>query len=186
MSTTIEQRPLAVLTPAEQGALNEAFKIPDVTAIDIDRLDDHDLVTFAKAIAAQRELARAKFVELCAPVDAAIAHAESLIKSRIVANGGTALAHDTFIVRLEQRTVRDKRIDVLRRLEGLLPDDEYAAAIYEEVKREWKADLRKLDLAARKYGGEIAAIVAEGAPRVDVGVPQLIIEPRPAALKAIS
>lgn len=183
---TIEQTRLPALTPAEHGTLNDAFKLPDVSAVAVENLDSEDLVHFVVALGSQLDSAKAKFEAICAPITDAIAQARAMLFAEIEKRGGTALPHDTFDVHVEQTTKRDKRIDVLRGLQGLLPDDEFNAAVYEEVKREWKADLRKLDVAARKYGGEIAKIVEDGSPRVDVGIKVLVIEPKPAALKAVS
>ena len=76
---------------------------------------------------------------------------------------------------------------MLRELEGKLPDEEFAAAVYQKVADPvWVADLTKLNTYARKYGGEIAEIVERGAPRVAVGQPKLSITPRKSAMKAVT
>ena len=113
--------------------------------------------------------------------------ARARIRTAIAEAGGKAFPHDTFEVTLEQTMVRDKRIDVLRDLEGKLPDEEFAAAVYQKVADPvWVADLTKLNTYARKYGGEIAEIVERGAPRVAVGQPKLSITPRKSAMKAVT
>jgi hypothetical protein len=187
MTTTIEPKTLLpVLSPALHSALVELLGLPDVSSMPVEKLSPEDLVTFAASMEAQLRFAAAKFKVIAEPITDAINQARGLITKEILNNNGRALAHHTFDVRLEQATERDKRIDVLRGLEGKLPDDLYRAAVYEKTTVEWHADLRLLDKHARDFGGEIAAIVEQGSPRVAKGAAKLVIEPRPSALKAVS
>ena len=63
---------------------------------------------------------------------------------------------------------------------------EFSKCVYLKVVEEEKADLRACDAVARKYGGDVAKIVAEGSPKVEIGSPRLVIEPRKSAMKQAS
>jgi hypothetical protein len=204
--TTIEETRLPALTAAEHGALNNAFRLPDVSAIPIEALDDESLVHFVTSFEAQRKAATLKFAALCAPIDDAIAQGRHLVKERIRAAGASEMASDTFFVRLQRsKGKRNRFVDVLRKLVGLVPAEELSPALWIDAvdvsqappeaveavllaggKAEWNVDLRKLDSIAKRYGGEIARLIAEGSPRGEDGPEELVIEPRPAALKVAS
>ena len=81
-------------------------------------------------------------------------------------------------VEMKITTRIDHRIDVLRGLEGLVPDEDYHAAIYEKTTVEYKANAVKLNTMARKYGGKVKDIVDAGLPKVQVGLPKIIVRPR--------
>jgi hypothetical protein len=75
---------------------------------------------------------------------------------------------------------RDKKIqhrfDVLRRLEGKIPDADYAKAVYQETPPPvWKADTVKLKWIARNYGSEAAEIVDQGMVYEEVGTPKITV-----------
>lgn len=153
------------------------------------------------------ELARyqEQYEEMVAPYRALAIAAEERVMRAIREAGGTALPHDSLDVRIEQTSKRDKRLDVLAQLAGLVPADQLADAYFaksvshaarlstetlaacarEGAEVVMDADLRKLDTLARKYGGDVAAIVAAGSPRVEVGAPKLTIEPRESALRRV-
>lgn len=193
-------------TQAKIAAIAEAAELPDVSGMQkIDSIDPSNLVSLVVALEAQLDAATEAFEAACAPIMAAVAEARKLVKGAIIDNGGKALAHDTFDVVLETTTRPDKRIDVLRHLEGVLPDDLYRQAVYIKslevshadakavetaieggAKPTWDANLTKLNKYARDFGGEIARIVEEGSPRVEVGEAKLVIRPRESALKIVS
>lgn len=179
--------------------------IPDVSTLEPEKLSPEDNIEIVMALREQRKALMLAVMERLAPIDAVIARAEAQIKGAIVDAGGTMLPHDRFDVVVEQPTKRDKRLDILiSELKGKLPADLYREAIYPKsidgtlapellvaaeqfgASVHFDADLRKLDMYARKFGGEIADIVAKGSPRVDVGAPVLKITPRESALKAVA
>ena len=98
---------------------------------------------------------------------------------RIVANKGTQIPHPDFEIKLQYTMKQEKRIDILRKLEDTdVSKDELAKALYLTTPDpEWKADLTKLKPIAKKYGGEVAKIIAEGTPRT-ITNPKLVITPR--------
>ena len=201
-----EIKPMEPVTPAKIGMLLDALDMPDVTAMqEVDALDDASLVEFAFFVEQAVERANIIVRATLQPAVDAAARARDLIRGTIIDNGGKALAHDTFDVRLIQATRKDKRIDVLRQLETLLPADLYREAVFIESvdvshadpkavdavvaaggKPAWGANLTKLNKHARDFGGDIARIVKDGSPEVDVGAPKLVIEPRPSAMKAVN
>lgn len=128
MSSTVESS--LVISPAQAGALIDALKLPDVSAIDVDRLEPQDQVTLAHSLDAQLASAASVFAAICAPIIALRDAAKTRVLGAIVDNGGTMLVHDTFDVTAVQKMEREKRIDVLRRLEGVLPDDLYREAVF--------------------------------------------------------
>lgn len=192
-------------TIAKVCALTKTLQLPDVTAMDLEKMPAEDLATLAFFLEQRLLAARVLFDDACAAATAAAAQARDLVRGTIIDNGGKALAHDTFDVRLVQTTRKEKRIDVLRTLKGLLPDDLYREAVFIESvdvshaetkaieavvaaggKPTWGANLTKLNKHARDFGGDIARIVEAGSPSVDVGAPKLVIEPRPSAMKAVN
>ena len=193
------------ITQAKLCALVESLNLPDVTAFDLEKMDPADVATFVYSIEQQLLNAREMFDQACSAAIDAVTNGRNIVRGTIIDNRAKALPHDTFDVRLVQATRKEKRIDVLRRLEGLLPDDLYREAVFIEGvdvthadpkaveavvaaggKATWGANLTKLNKHARDFGGEIARIVEEGSPIVDVGAPKLVIEPRPSAMKAVN
>lgn len=182
-----------------------ALNLPDVSNVEehLAAVEPAALVSAIVALEAQLEAATAAFSAACQQHVEVIAKARALVRRAIADNGGKALAHDTFDVRVEQATRREKRIDVLRQLEGVLPDDLYRKAVFIDTisvehadqdgidavlaaggAPKWTANLVTLDKYARDFGGRVAEIVEEGSPRVEIGGSKLIIEPRKSALKA--
>lgn len=89
--------------------------------------------------------------------------AGAVLLRRIVERGAQAIAHDTYTCAIRAPKMLDKRIDVLRRLEGLVPESELRMALFiTSPQPEWKADATKLRALARKYGGRVREIVEEG------------------------
>jgi hypothetical protein len=192
--------------PATIGQLSDAFELPDVSGMDISAIEPDSLVDFV-AYNEERLLAAATaFAEVTRPIREALEYARKRIEGAIIDAGGKALPHDTFDVRLEQKTEPQKRIDVLRRLKGVLPDDLYHEAVFIKsldvaavppnviddlvehcgAKPTWDANLTKLNKHARDFGGTIAEIIEEGSPRLAVGSPRLTIKARESALKSVS
>lgn len=142
-------------------------------------LDNDDLGTLALQIRQRIAAIRAAQEEQLAPYLNDKAVVESEIVRRITENGAKALAHYYLSIELRVESKIDKRIDVLRRLEGLVPDDILRPALsLVQPPPAWQADGTKLNALARKYGGDIAEIIAEGMPRVQVGAPKLEITER--------
>ena len=120
------------------------------------------------------------------PLRDRIAIGRAALQQRIVAAGGHAVPHPDLLIDLEQRTSIQKRIDVLRELEGLVPEAELRPALaLVQREPEWVAHAGKLAALARKYGGRIAEIVARGIVKAAVGSPVLrIVEREPDRLAA--
>jgi hypothetical protein len=192
-------------THARLSALLQALDLPDVTAMaDVEKLDNSSQVEFVFMMEQALLRANAMFRDACLPAVEAVAQARARLMAAIP-EGAKALPHATFDVRLEQKMEPQKRIDVLRQLKDLLPDDLYAEAVYIKAvdvthadpkaidaviaaggKETWDANLTKLNKHARDFGGKIAEVIAVGSPRVGVGAPRLVIEPRASALKSVN
>ena len=99
---------------------------------------------------------------------------------RMHVSGGTAIFSQTAEVEKVVTTKIDHRIDILKGIRGLVPDEDYHKALYEKTITEEKADARKLQALAKKYGGKVKEIVDAGLPRVQVGLPKIIVRPRDA------
>jgi hypothetical protein len=142
-------------------------------------LDDDRIVTELATCQAQIADVVADFESIIAPLRERERELDAEIKVRIVEAGGTAMPHPEYVVSLEQRTELSKRINVLKRLIGLVPDEELGKALYEYAPPpEWKADARYLQPLAKRYGGRVREIIDEGLVRVAVGPPKLKIIPR--------
>jgi hypothetical protein len=193
------------MTVAEESTALAVLGLPDVSGLPIpEDMSPEDCATLIMAIREQLANANRNYAEMCAPIYELLKAAGARVEGAIIDAGGSMLPHDTFDVVLDQRTQREKRIDILRQLAGKLPDDLFAQSVYvhsiegkiaPEVAKAavdsgatllWGADLRKLDTYARKFGGEIAEIIERGSPRVEVGAPVLKITPRESALKVVS
>lgn len=184
-------------------AVARAFRLPDVSAIDVERLSPADCATLLRSLGDQEQQAQLVFEAMMEPIRAAMNAAERRVRAAIHESGGRALAHDTFDVRLEQGERRDKRFtrQDFERLCDLVPVDVLKDAIVVTETRGIPAgkiaeaiasgddavhvsvDLRKLDVIARDYGGDVREIVARCSPRVPIGPEKLVIEPRESALK---
>jgi|GEM_PF-4719531 len=124
--------------------------------------------------------ARRRYEQMIAQDLLTIKVAEAILLHRILERGGRALPHDDYNVEVVASKTIDKRIDVLRQLEGKVPDGELRKALYlTNPQPEWKADARQLGVLARKYGpeSEIGKIIAAGLVE-SYGPPRLVIEPR--------
>ena len=98
------------------------------------------------------------------------------IMRRIQQNGGHALMHPRLAIEIQTPTILHKRIGVLRSLEGLVPADELRPALsLVQPEPEWRADGKRLNTLARKYGGKIAEIIRAGMPRLPNGQPRLLM-----------
>lgn len=181
-----------------------ALEIPDISSVDLDELDTDSLVEFAASMDAQLFRANALVQEALLPMRTLSKQA----KDKLLASfpeGAKELPHDTFIVRKEQRTEREKRVSDFRlifdttsipssdfeamcyvkAINGHIPKELVVMAEDEGCKVEWEVDLRKADAIGRKYGGEIQEAIAKASPRVETGLPYLTIEPREKVLKEI-
>lgn len=191
--------------PTTNGDLSDAFRLPDLSQIDVGALDPADAATLAYSLEQALIAASALFATICTPVREAMTAARERVKREILDNGGTMLPHDVLDVLIERTPgKRAPRMDVLLQLIGKVPADQLADALYIDSvdvrqaepaaiealllaggKAAWKADLRKLDPIAKRCGpnSEIAKIVAEGSPRGDDGPPTLVIRPRESAIR---
>ena len=151
--------------------------MPDVTHIDIAKLSPNEAATVAYALDVQVKKVFERLNELAVPARAKIAEAQSKVFEAIKESGGNALPDEHLRIELKQKTERQKRIDILRELFGKVPGTELKGAIFlMQPPPEWRADLRKLDPLAKKYGGEVREIIERGSPTVEIGAPVLVIE----------
>jgi hypothetical protein len=184
MSTQTLNSVPAVL-PLGTAALREALGLADVSDIDVALLDPQDCATLAFRLDEEHRRVAALFAVLCKPLLDLKAAARAKVAAAIPADG-KALPHSSLVVRLEQATERDRYIDQLRRLEGMVPDEELRKALYlDQPQPVWKANLQQLDKIAREYGGEIAEIIEKATPSKPKGSPTLVIEARESTLKAV-
>lgn len=110
---------------------------------------------------------------------------EAIALKKILDSGGTALPHDMYDVHIEQSKTVQKDIATLRQLEGKLPEEELAPALYlEQPEPQWKADGTKLNALLRKYGeeSEIGQIIRAGMQHV-LGPARLVFQTRQPRLK---
>jgi len=89
-------------------------------------------------------------------------------------------ANVLFTDREKVEVARDKKIqhrfDVLRRLKGMIPDELFEKAVFQETPPPvWKADTVKLKWIARKCGSDAAEIVEQGMPYEEVGTPKITV-----------
>ncbi|MHB8406208.1 MAG: hypothetical protein ACYDCJ_12375 [Gammaproteobacteria bacterium] len=145
----------------------------------ISQIGDQDLATAIFDMSRTLRVIEGQHALETLPLRDRIAIGRAVLEQRIVAAGGHAVAHPDLVVELDQRTKIDKRIDVLRELEGLVPEPELRPALaLVQVEPEWVAHAGKLATLARKYGGKVAEIVARGVLKVAVGSPTLTIRER--------
>jgi hypothetical protein len=111
--------------------------------------------------------------------------ADAIMTQRILEAGGKALPVSDHDVHLEYSKTIEKRIDILRTLEGMLPEADLCKALYlTNPQPEWKADAAVLRRLAKKYGGKVAEVVAAGC--VDVlSNPRLVVTRREPLKNAI-
>ena len=145
----------------------------------VDLMSDQDLGTAIYDMSSTLRHIELLHADETQPLRDRIAIGRALLQQRIVAAGGHAVPHPDLTIELEQRTTIQKRIDVLRELEGLVPEPELRPALaLVQREPEWFAHAGKLAALARKYGGRIADIVARGVVKVAAGSPMLIIKER--------
>ncbi|MHB8703712.1 MAG: hypothetical protein ACYC8W_06145 [Candidatus Tyrphobacter sp.] len=177
MTTALSPQAPAV-TPARLAALLDAFGLEDYSGVDVDAMSPQGAATFAYTLDVEHRRAAVLFSMLCKP----LLDAKSAARAKVAAaipEDGKALPHSTLVIRLEQATERDKYVDQLRRLEGIVPDQELRKALFlDQPEPQWKVNLVQLDKIAREYGGEIAEIIEKATPRKPKGTPTLIIEAR--------
>jgi hypothetical protein len=154
-------------------------------------LADAELATFVGLRRSQISDLNAEHADRIKPLTDEAAIGEQLLIARIREAGGVALPHPDLVIQLSIRTEIQRRIDVLRQLIDLVPADELKKALYREQPpapedMPWKAAARYLTPIAKRYGGRVAEIVAEGLVKVEVGTPKLLIAPRESALKNVS
>ncbi len=143
------------------------------------QLGDQDLATAIFDMATTLRMLEGQHALEMLPLRDRIAIGRALLEQRIVAAGGHAVPHPDLIIELEQRTAIQKRIDVLRELEGLVPEPELRPALaLVQREPEWVAHAGKLATLARKYGGRVSDIIARGIVKAAVGTPVLTIKER--------
>ncbi len=177
MTQDISTTPEPAAQPA--ASLPAGFEHLTPYADMIGQLDDQDLGTAIFDMATTLRHIERLHASETQPLRDRIAIARAVLQQRIVAAGGHAVPHPDLIIELEQRTTIQKRINVLRELEGLVPEPELRPALaLVQREPEWCAHAGKLAALARKYGGRIADIVARGVVKVAAGSPMLIIKER--------
>ncbi len=141
-------------------------------------MDSDSLLTLTGEVYLFLDSERSQFEQRMAWDVTTLRVARAVILKRILDSGGRAIPHNEYRCEIEATKSIEKRIDVLRRLEGKVPEPELRKALYlTNPKPEWKADATQLKTLARKYGGEIAAIVGEALVE-SFGPPRLVFEPR--------
>ncbi|MHB1549647.1 MAG: hypothetical protein ACYCX6_00410 [Vulcanimicrobiaceae bacterium] len=173
ISTTPE--PAAQPSPSLPASVNGLTPFADM----IGQLGDQDLGTAIFDMSGTLRRIEALHASETQPLRDRIAIGRAVLQQRIVAAGGHAVPHPDLIIEIEQRTTIQKRIDVLRELEGLVPEPELRPALaLVQREPEWFAHAGKLAALARKYGGRIAEVVARGVVKVASGSPVLTITER--------
>lgn len=157
-------------------------------------------------LAAADEMHRAKTAELRFE----ISDMRACLTNRMETNHAKVLAHDDLDATLEQRTKLDKRIDVLRELQGVVPADDLAKAMsvelsfslppdlvdsvqiaigeyisLDKIKKSWKFDAVKAK-PFRKLGDHVAAILDRGLVHVAIGKPILKIVEKQQAIRNVT
>lgn len=98
---------------------------------------------------------------------------------RAAENKAIVLFTETSHITVKREKEIQHRIDVLRRLEGIIPKDIFDQALHQESPPPvWKADTLKLKWIARNCGAEAAEIVEQGMPYEEVGTPKITVTPR--------
>lgn len=193
------------VTEAEAAELQSLLGIPDSSGIDFDALSPQTKVEIRKSYETQLASAMAIIAELTRPVRETIARCDADILRAIPA-GATMLPQENFDVKKNIRYERTRDVATLRAdLPGTeLPAEELVKIVFPKTvdarsidpdaldalmqlgaKVEWECDLRKADVAARTYGGEIAAIIEKATKKVEVGTPFLTITAKESALKRV-
>lgn len=149
-------------------------------------LNDQDLATAIHDARTKIALLDSDYQALTKTTRDEIREMEGHLLARLEERGARAIPHDDLVVEIDVTTRIDKRVDVLRQLIGKVPSDELRKALYlEQPEPEWKADARYLAPLAKKYGGEVADIIAAGIIKVVVGQSKLRVAARPPEKMAI-
>jgi len=160
--------------------MNELQETQPTVAVTYEAMSNSDLAENLVNVQAFIAKQRAAFEELMAPFLQDESNLKSEVLSRITQDNAKKLAYTDHDIRTKVYTKRQKRIDVLRRLEGLVTENELKKALYlKETPPEWVANMTHLKKLASDYGGDIAEIIALGTPEV-VERTELIVVPREA------
>ena len=150
--------------------------VPDVSDINVPALTAQEAATVAHDLFQVIIRAQQAFDLMIAPLTEKMTEAQLKVLTAIKESGGTAIIHDSLDVHIEPKMIRDARISVLRQLTDIVPLDELAPGLdLVQPDPEWKTNATQLDKLAKKYGGKVAEIIAEGCPRVESGKPKLVI-----------
>lgn len=133
-----------------------------------------------------------------------VAIGKAIMLHRITERGAKMLPSDTYKCAIEASKTIEKRIDVLRGLEGKVPADRLKKALWVDglstkgvepqvvqaaidggAKPEYKADATQLKKLASDFGGQVAQIVSEGLVYAE-GAPRLVFEPLETAQKNVT
>ena len=186
----------------------EGLGIPDVSALDLERVDAENLATLYHSFQRQLAAANALFDSMCQPVREAMAEAYQRIAEATAAADGAILPHPTLNVYFVQGYIDDKRVATLMELkEHLKPDEFKKALMFKGVDVKNKPLAAEAAIAAgatpiyephagvlrrladkKHYGpnSAVGQIVGRGLIRVTHGPRKLVIEPNKSAIKAIS
>jgi hypothetical protein len=188
-----------------------ALGIPTAAEIgDLNTKTPQELAEISYSLSAQLAAVSNRLAELEQPVNDIIKDCRKRVIDTIHENNGRALPHDTFEVLLTptpgKRSGAEARFaGGLFLLIGIVPAEELVRCLWIESisvkdvtpeaieaiinaggKASWKCDLRALDGLAKKYGGEIASIIAEATPRGPDGPEILTIAPKESAMKRVN
>jgi hypothetical protein len=165
-------------------AAADIVKTDDLHALEVARrlltMDDDSLIEMRGIVQKVRAKRRERFAAEDAEDKLVDEISGAILLRKIIDSRGRAIAHDRYVVEIMAAKSIEKRIDVLRRLEGKVPDDELRKALYlTNPQPEWKADARALGTLLRKYGpdSEIGQIIREGLVET-YGQPQLVFRER--------
>ena len=208
MSTALDHTGPAALEAQARLMLPNADEQTIAIAINLLSMDDESLIEgtgAAEAFVHNREAEA--FAELNRELYVDRLHVtigKAIMASRIVERGAKMLPSDTYKCAIETSKTIDKRIDVLRELEGKVPAERLKKALWVDglstkgvdpqalqsaidagAKPEYKADATQLKKLATDFGGAVAQIVHEGLVYVE-GSPRLVFERLESAQKNIT
>lgn len=195
------------LTPAQYGALLQAFALPDVSALP--NPDDMDIDSQINLIGVLEPAIRdaiAMFGALCRPISDIIRQSKANL-DKAAPPDAKAIAHTTFNVELVQASERSRDVAMLRAElpKTDLPEDELAQIVFVKTlqvkgacdpdairrltdlgaKAEWDCDLRKADKFAKKYSGPIAEIIEKATASHPKGERGVFVTPKESAMKRV-
>lgn len=196
----VVQKAKALVPNGDESALTLAIQLLS--------MDDDSLIEMAGAVKARVQRAVADWQraleEEIGSDKTIVGLAETVMKNRIKERGAKMLPSDTYKVAIETSKTLDKRINILRQLEGKVPADRLRKALWVEgvdikgvepeqvaqiiaagakpVYNSHATHLRKL---AADFGGEVKAIIDEGLVEVD-GAERFIFEPLESAARNVT